>query len=148
MKTKILKMKNLCNEIKTWANLNAIGDSYHSKDGKIFIFFSLGHVEDVQLRINNTSFFVHYSEVIDWLASPPTTEKYDRISMSADFLSDESMFDPFFEYFSKLFAEIKWNETERLRAEAEEKKQASIKELERKLSILKGERKEYSLLEK
>lgn len=148
MKTKILKMKTLCNEIKSWANYNALGDSYHNKDGKIFIFFSGGRVEDVQLRINNTSFFVHYSEVIDWLSSPPTTEKYDRISMSADFLSDESLFDPFFDHFSKLFADIKTNETERLRAEAEKRKQIEIESIEKRLSILKGERKEHSLLEK
>lgn len=148
MKTKILKMKNLCNEIKTWANYNNLGDSYHSKDGKIFIYFSRGEVEDVQLRINNTSFFTHYSEVVDWLASPPTTEKYDRITMSVDFLTDESLFVPFYNHFSTVFAEIKATETERLRTEAEKKRQVEIKDLEKKLSILKGEQKEHSLLEK
>ena len=149
MKTKILKMKNLCNEIKTWAYHNSPNNSYRSYMSEITVYFrDSGDVDDVWLRRGDTVFVVAYREVTDWLTSLPMTAVFDRITMSADFLSDESMFDPFFEYFSKLFAEIKTNETERIRTEAEKKKQAEIKDLERKLSILKGERKEHSLLEK
>jgi hypothetical protein len=149
MKTEILKLKNLCNEIKTWAYHNSRNNTYRSAMSEITVYFrDSGDVDDVWLRRGDTVFMVNYKEVVDWLASPPVTAVFDRITMSADFIADDSLLDKFHDHFSKLFAEIKVNETERLRAEAEEKKQASIKELERKLSILKGERKEHSLLEK
>lgn len=149
MKTKIIKMKNLCNEIKSWAYHNSPGNSYRSAMSEITVYFKeSGEVDDVWLRRGDTVFMVTYKEVTDWLSNPPTTAVYDRITMSADFLTDDSLLDDFYNHFSKLFAEIKVTETERIRTEAEERKQNSIKELERKLSILKGERKEHSLLEK
>lgn len=149
MKTKILKMKTLCNEIKSWAYHNSPGNSYRSAMSEITVYFKdSGEVDDVWLRKGDTVFMTTYKEITDWLSSPPTTAVYDRITMSADFLTDDSLLDDFYNHFSKLFADIKANETERIRIKAEERKQNNIKELERKLSILKGERKEHSLLEK
>lgn len=147
MTSQLLKMKILCNEIAIWGKQNA-HKVFRSLDKSIYVFIEDNSVSEVILKKGTSHFMVSYNDYTRSEGEAFVGVDQDRITISTDFLADATLLDTFYHHFRNAFNRLNNEESDRIRKEAERNRQIRIRTLERELSILKGERKEHSLLEK